>query len=188
MADNLRLGGADPNAVPAITEQRRPPELHIHLHQLRRVVRRALEELPEEHHVPRGQRGGVFVSAKQTQRSARRLQGTQKIYRDLSYVAQNTHAARSEITQPKTVNSVDLSRPKPKFCCRWRRPTQKQFSNSERRGSPNCRSWTFCPRTTGCRIRPSDLKLGRSASTRVKVFLDYNHVSIPNSFYVFASH
>ena len=78
-ADNLRLRRADPNALPAITERRRPPELHIHLHQLRRVVRRALEELPEEHHVPRGQRGGIFVRAKQAQRSARRLQGTPKI-------------------------------------------------------------------------------------------------------------
>ena len=82
VADNLRLCRADPNALPAVTERHRPPELHVHLHQLRRVVRRAVEELPEEHHVPRGQRGGVFVSAKQTQRSARRLQGTQTIYRD----------------------------------------------------------------------------------------------------------
>ena len=76
VADNLRLRRADPNALPAVTERLRPPELHVHLHQLRRVVRRALQKLPEEHHLPRRQRGGVLGSEEQAQRSTRRLQGT----------------------------------------------------------------------------------------------------------------
>ena len=75
VADNLRLRRADPNALPAVTERLRPPELHVHLHQLRRVVRRALQKLPEEHHLPRRQRGGVLGSEEQAQRSTRRLQG-----------------------------------------------------------------------------------------------------------------
>ena len=75
MADNLRLRRADPNALPAVTERLRPPKLHVHLHQLRRLVRRAVEKLPEEHHLPRRQRGGVLGSEEQAQRSTRRLQG-----------------------------------------------------------------------------------------------------------------
>ena len=75
VADNLRLRRADPNALPAVAERLRPPELHVHLHQLRRVVRRALQKLPEEHHLPRRQRGGVLGSEKQAQRSTRRMQG-----------------------------------------------------------------------------------------------------------------
>ena len=145
VADNLRLRRADPDALPAVTERLRPPELHVHLHQLRRVVRRALQKLPEEHHLPRRQRGGVLGSEKQAQRSTRRLQG-------MGY------------------HETFLADPHPN-CFRWHRPTRRQYSSSERRGSRSCRWWTFCPRTTGCPTRPSASKSGRFASIRVKVLI-----------------
>ena len=149
VTDNLRLRRADPNALPAVTERLRPPELHVHLHQLRRVVRRALEKLPEKHHLPRRQRGGVLGGEEQAQRSTRRLQGMGfHETSDISFLANS---------QPN--------------CFRWHRLTRRQSSNSERRGSPSCRWWTFCPRTTGCLTRPSASKSGRCASIRVKVLI-----------------
>jgi len=76
LTDHLRLGRTSPDDVPPFAERGSSPELHLHLHQLRGLVRQQRPELRPRAQAARRQRRRVQRHEEQAQRRNGRMQGT----------------------------------------------------------------------------------------------------------------